>query len=94
MFSGLGYTEMMLFGIIALILFGSRLPEVARNFGRSYRELRSKVDDFKREFRDWDREDTPTSPPSYTPASHLEDDSTEQVKPKAPKFTPPTEEDE
>lgn len=46
MISGLGYQEMLLFGVIALMLFGSRLPEVARNFGRTYRELRRKVDEF------------------------------------------------
>ncbi|MEZ6078402.1 MAG: twin-arginine translocase TatA/TatE family subunit [Pirellulaceae bacterium] len=55
MFSSLGYTEMLLIGIIALMLFGSKLPDVARNFGGTYRDLRRKVDDFQREFRDWDR---------------------------------------
>lgn len=84
MISGLGYTEMLLFGVIALMLFGSKLPEVARNFGRTYRELRRKVDDFQREFRDWDRvEPTAKSKPT------LPADDGERLEPTAPKFTPP-----
>ena len=91
MFSGLGYTEMLMFGIIALMLFGSRLPDVARNFGRTYRELRKKVDEFQREFRDWDKVDSnpSTARPIYTP----EDDVT-RSEPAAPKFIPPPESDD
>jgi sec-independent protein translocase protein TatA len=91
MFSGLGYTEMLLFGVIALMLFGSRLPDVARNFGRTYKELRKKVDEFQREFRDWDK-DPPTSTsslPKYTP-----DDDVPRVEPSAPKFKPPANDDD
>ncbi len=90
MFSGLGYTEMLLFGIIALMLFGSRLPDVARNFGRTYRELRKKVDEFQREFREWDREDTAkASRPKFTP-----DDDVKRSEPSAPKFSPPPPSDD
>ncbi len=91
MFSGLCYTEMALFGIIALMLFGSRLPDVARNFGRTYKELRKKVDEFQREFRDWDKADAPTtsSLPKYTP-----EDDVARVEPSAPKFTPPPSDDD
>ncbi len=89
MFSGLGYTEMLLFGVIALMLFGSRLPEVARNFGGTYRELRRKVDEFQREFRDWDRhEPTAKSKPTLPP------DEVEKIEPTAPKFTPPPADDD
>ena len=89
MFSGLGYTEMLLLGVIALMLFGSRLPEVARNFGGTYRELRRKGDEFQREFRDWDRQEPTTkSKPNFTP------DEVEKIEPSAPKFTPPPAEDD
>ncbi len=90
MFSGLGYTEMLLFGVIALMLFGSRLPEVARNFGGTYKELRRKVDEFQREFRDWDRQEpSALKKPTFTP------DEVEKIEPSAPKFTPPpADEDE
>lgn len=88
MFSSFGYTEMVLFGIIALMLFGSRLPEVARNFGQTYKQLRSKVDEFQREFRDWDKTDVPTSRPKYT------EDDQERIAPTAPKFIPPPADDD
>lgn len=89
MFSGLGYTEILLIGVIALMLFGSRLPEVARNFGGTYRDLRRKVDDFQREFRDWDRvEPTAKSKPK------LDHDETQRVEPAAPKFVPPPADDD
>ena len=85
MFSGLGYTEMILFGVIALMLFGSKLPEVARNFGATYKQLRGKVDEFQREFRDWERSDSvPTSKPTYSA-----EDEVERVEHKSPKFSPP-----
>ncbi len=96
MISGLGYQEMLLFGVIALMLFGSRLPEVARNFGRTYRELRRKVDEFQREFREWDREDTASklkSKPTYTPEGD-DGGGVEKIEPTAPKFTPPPADDE
>ncbi len=91
MFSGLGYTEMALFGVIALMLFGSKLPDVARNFGGTYRDLRRKVDEFQREFRDWDRDDpkTKSSLPTYKP-----EDETERIEPSSPKFTPPPADDD
>lgn len=90
MFSGLGYTEMILFGVIALMLFGSRLPEMARNFGSTYRELRRKVDDFQREFRDWDKVEP-------TKTKHIgvqEEEASEKREPTSPKFTPPPADDD
>lgn len=90
MFSGLGYTEMLLFGVIALLLFGSKLPDVARNFGRGYREIRKKMDDLQREFRDWDKVDSSTPPkPFFTP----QEDEPSRSAPTAPKFVPPADDD-
>lgn len=86
--SSFGYFEMMLLGVIALMLFGSRLPEVARNFGQTYKQLRGKVDEFQREFRNWDQDVTP-SKPKFTP-----EDEVERVQPKTPKFQPPPEDDD
>lgn len=90
--SDIGYTEMALLGVIALMLFGSRLPEVARNVGATYRQIRGKVDEFQREFRDWDKDiKTPTR--SYLEARDSSSDE-DQVKPAAPKFTPPPADDD
>lgn len=89
-FSSFGYTEMIALGVIALLLFGSRLPEVARNFGQTYRQLRGKVDEFQREFRDWEREDSQPKQPSYRENEEEENRSV----PKSPKFTPPPADDD
>jgi sec-independent protein translocase protein TatA len=84
---GLGYQEMMAFGVIALMLFGSKLPEVARNFGASYRELRKHLDSFQREFQNWEHSEPTTKKPAFTP-------ETERIEPTAPKFIPPPPSDD
>lgn len=87
--NGIGYTEMVLLGVIALMLFGSKLPEVARNFGATYRQLRGKVDEFQREFREWDRADYTSNRAKPTA---IEEE--ERSEPKSPKFVPPPEDDD
>jgi len=83
----LGPTEMMFFGVIALMLFGRKLPEVARNLGGSYRELRKSLTDFQREFQGWDRPDPRAySKPAYQPEP-------EKIEVSTPKFVPPGAED-
>ncbi|AMV30814.1 sec-independent translocase [Pirellula sp. SH-Sr6A] len=79
---GIGSSEMVMLGIVALMLFGSRLPEVARNLGGTYRNLRRSVDDFKKEFEAADPVE-----PRYIPAAMKEDE--EGLQTDAPKFTPP-----
>ncbi len=37
---GIGTTQLLLFGLIALLLFGTRLPAVARSFGQSVQEFK------------------------------------------------------
>ena len=74
---GLGYQEMMAFGVIALMLFGSKLPEVARSFGASYRELRKHLDSFQREFHNWEHSEPASKKPAFTPenGTHRTDDA-------------------
>ncbi|MEQ1829156.1 MAG: twin-arginine translocase TatA/TatE family subunit [Pirellula sp.] len=84
MFNGIGTTEMFLFGILALLLFGSNLPEVARKLGGTYRGLKRSVDEFKREFQAVESYDPKSTRPTYTDEP-IETEST------APRFKPPQE---
>ncbi len=59
-FFGLGYAELAIILILALIIFGSRLPGVARSLGRSLTEFKRGINDVKDEL-DRDAEvDKPT----------------------------------
>lgn len=87
MFGGIGTTEMVAFGVLALMLFGSKLPEVARNLGGTYRGLKRNVDDFKREFQ---------AVETYEPPKHhakIQSDEPQIVESAAPKFEIPKDED-
>ncbi len=86
---GIGPQEMLIFGVIAVLLFGSRLPEVGRSLGKSLMEfkkglqgieseLHSAVNDTggnrtPRRYRDTDDRETPTAPKFVPPASEPTD---------------------
>ncbi len=53
---GIGTSEMMIVGVIALLLFGKNLPGVARNLGKSMAELKKGLSGFQEEFRNATRE--------------------------------------
>jgi sec-independent protein translocase protein TatA len=81
---GLSMHELMIIGVIAVLLFGRKLPEVARSLGSSYREFRKGLNDFQSQMS----VDT-YSPPStsyHSRSSSYEDQADE---PTAPKFEPP-----
>jgi sec-independent protein translocase protein TatA len=46
---GLSVQELAVLGVIAILLFGKRLPEVARSFGASYRQFREGLHDIQRQ---------------------------------------------
>lgn len=48
-FFEVGFGEMVVVGIVALLLFGGRLPEVMRSLGASYRSFRRGFDDLSRQ---------------------------------------------
>jgi sec-independent protein translocase protein TatA len=89
----LGPVQLIIVGVIAVLLFGERLPEVARKFGKSFMEFKKGF----REIEDQIRTAITTTPsssgtsssswtsssPSYPEAAEDHDQAT------APKFEPP-----
>jgi sec-independent protein translocase protein TatA len=57
---GIGPMEMLVVGIVAVILFGNRLPEVARSLGRSLTEFKKGMQEFEQEVKTSIYSDTPT----------------------------------
>jgi sec-independent protein translocase protein TatA len=78
---GIGSTEMIVFGIIAVILFGGRLPSVARSLGKSIVEFKKGMKDIEDDLKSSIYSE-PENRISY------EDES----QPTSPKFEPPKEE--
>jgi sec-independent protein translocase protein TatA len=48
---GIGPMEMLVVGIVAVLLFGNRLPEVARSLGRSMTEFKKGMQEFEKEVK-------------------------------------------
>lgn len=87
---GLSPFELSVIGIIAVVLFGGNLPEVARKFGSSYAQLRRSVQDVQQQFREAQAEASRAMTiEDKSPSVVDDDDSDEIVEPSAPKFKPP-----
>ena len=61
-FFNIGNSELLIILVIALVLFGSRLPDVARSLGKS-------VNSFKRGLKDVEDELNTPEPPATPPKS-------------------------
>ena len=82
---GMGPMEMMIVGVIAVLLFGNRLPEVGRSLGKGLLEFKKGLKDIQ------DEVSTATS--SHAPSQVAYRNSIDDYEePTAPKFEPPTQE--
>lgn len=89
---GLGMQELVVVGIVALLLFGKRLPEVARSLGKSYAQLRQGLSDVQSQMNlsDIYSSSSPSSS-SYGSSGRSDsyDDYDDYDEATAPKFEPP-----
>jgi sec-independent protein translocase protein TatA len=84
---GLGAHELIIVGIVAVLLFGRKLPEVARSLGSSYKEFRKGLNEFQSSVN-VDSYSTPSSSySSSTSVPRLQDEYADTAT--APKFEPP-----
>lgn len=77
---GLSAVHMLIFGIVAILLFGNRLPSVARSLGRSLVEFKKGMNELENEFKS-----SVYSDPTTTPRVAYTDNN----EPAAPRFEPP-----
>jgi sec-independent protein translocase protein TatA len=84
---GFGAGEMAVVGVIAVMLFGKNLPDVARQVGRGWADLKKSLSGIQSEFNSALYSDTSSSNSRRsTSYSNPIDDYEEQT---APKFEPP-----
>ncbi len=93
MFSGIGVAELVMLGVIAVLLFGKRLPEVARNIGRGYGEMRKGLTELQSSIN------TQIDEPSSIHNNHSANiesssDFDDFDEPTAPRLQPPSYEDD
>ena len=79
---GLGVWEMAIIGIIAVLLFGKRLPEIARSAGKSLTEFKRGMTGIEDEVHS----------AASTARRSYQDDYDDHEPAKAPKFEPPASE--
>lgn len=84
---GIGPPEMIIVGIIALLLFGKRLPEVARSLGKGIVEFKKGMNGIEDDIRT-------SSSPNYSSSNTASRPAVESDEQNwnAPRFDPPTSE--
>ncbi|QDT16011.1 Sec-independent protein translocase subunit TatA/TatB [Alienimonas californiensis] len=83
---GIGAPELLIFGTIALLLFGKRLPEVARSLGQGVGQFKKGLSGLQEEFNKAS-EPPPKKKPEPAAIAATADDDREEWS--APAFSPP-----
>jgi len=83
---GLSFQELFIVAIVAILLFGKNLPDVAKKFGGMYRDFRKSLDDLRSQV---DFTDTFNSAPSKPRPRKTYSDYDDYDEISAPKFEPP-----
>lgn len=101
---GFSYSQLMIVLVAAVVLFGSRLPDVLRQVGRAYAQLRRSLSEFQYTLEDQEPSNSHSrSTPrigsgSSTQSRTTKTDSSDPVdddfaRGSAPKFSPPPSSD-
>ncbi|MFO0870098.1 MAG: twin-arginine translocase TatA/TatE family subunit [Pirellulales bacterium] len=90
---GMSWHEMLIVGVIAILLFGKRLPEVAKSLGNSYREFKRGLAEFHSQVDFTDSSSSPSSSNyASTSRSYPARDPDDYEEATAPRFEPPPSE--
>lgn len=84
-----GVGELMVIAVVAVILFGGRLPEVARTLGSTYQQFRKGLSDIQTSIKN----DLDLDANSQNRIPDYRDVNDDYDEPSAPKFEPPVDED-
>ena len=85
---GLGFQEVLIVGVVAVLLFGKRLPEVARSLGSSYQEFRRGLNEIQSQIDSRGSSSSHRSYSSYDSSLRTEE-AEDYDQPTAPKFELP-----
>lgn len=85
-------TMLVLIGVVAVLLFGGQLPEVARSFGQKLAEFRRSAQKMQEEFRALALADTDSDSASGSYRRPVRTSEIDQDLVTAPKFVPPPSE--
>ncbi len=77
---GLSPSHVLIFGVIAIMLFGNRLPTVARSLGRSLSEFKKGMSDLEQDFK---------SSIYSEPKQRVTYNDQPEQQPAGPRFEPP-----
>ena len=82
-----GPGDMVILAVVSIMLFGKRLPEVARQVGRGWMELKRGMSGIQSELNAAIYSDTPSGKPS--PSRSYVNEIEDYEEQTAPKFEPP-----
>ncbi|MEX2174047.1 MAG: twin-arginine translocase TatA/TatE family subunit [Pirellulaceae bacterium] len=84
---GLSFQELIIVAVVAILLFGKNLPDMAKKFGGMYREFRKGLDDLRSQVDFTDTFNSAPSKPKAARKTYSDYDDFDEVS--APKFEPP-----
>lgn len=72
-FMGFGFTELLVVGFVALLVFGGDLPNIMRNLGKAYAKFRQGLHEVSRPIREEIRQVREATPPAPSLEATLRD---------------------